>query len=235
MTLPLAQGFPDWQRNIPASNVLYLATGLVTDAPRTYGPFWVGYTPCIGVHDIVTANGETITFQFADANPATHVTGNQQYVIPNGGTLDLSFRALGPWMSIIVQPGAATVTHNLTVYATELPGINCPGVAGHVLIAQANVSLAAGGTANYTTTQVWPGEAFVSVQQTAGTWNGALQVLSSAGVLTQIDHYNSALQQGFRDLVHLPPSLITVTINNTAAAAENHDVFILGRNSANQY
>ena len=227
MTSPLAQGFPDWQRNRPAANVLYLDTGVVTTGLVNYGPFFVGYTEGLGIDIEMTAGTlSTSIFWQLDQNGNALVNNGMTTITPGGFSGVVKTR--GPWVSFSVVPGGATATYRLRLYAAPQPGMTPQTDSGCHLITTTFANLAAGATATYTANKTWWGAVNIIVYQSGGTWDLQMGDLDFNLARSNFAHWDNTAGGAFQATMFVGPRPIQAVLHNTDAAAHNHTVMVSG-------
>ena len=227
MTSPLAQGFPDWQRNRPAANVLFLETGIVTTGLVNYGPFFVGYTEGLGI-DIEMSAGtlSTSIFWQLDINGNALVNNGMTTATPGGFSGVVKTR--GPWVSFSVVPGGATATYRLRLYAAPQPGMTPQSDNDCHLITTTFANLAAGATVTYTANKTWWGAVYVAVEQVGGPYDVTIGDLDFNLIRQTLDRHDSSAGQRYQSNLYVGPRPIQVAIHNQDAAAHNHTVVVNG-------
>lgn len=228
MTLPIAQGFPDWQRNAPAGNVSFVSVFNTVTPLTTYGPFWVGYTPCLGINWNSGIGGARMTlFWYAD-EAMTTILDTQAFDIEGGCSLNVGIPTRGPWVGVTVQPTAATITQDLSVFAQPLPSIGHALPTTAILISQTNVALAAGASVSYDSSATWPGEVFIQAFQDVGAFTATLTAIPAIAPNFNIWRSGDTVRPQPTGYAVLPACPVRMTIHNTSAAAANHFVYIIG-------
>lgn len=229
MTLPMAQGFPDWQRNIPAANTIYLSVDNQVDTGATYGPFFVGYTPVVGILWESLSGAGRLTVNYWSEAAFNGFMGSHDYSIVGAGQLNCGERALGPWCSIDIIPGGVNIHHNLRIFAQQQTGIDNNNRDTNLLIRKQNIALAAGATATYTATTTWPGMAHITAMQSAGTYTVEVFYADYTGGVGVIDHAELTGPASLRDRICLPGMPVGISIHNTSAASQNHFIYLNGQ------
>lgn len=228
MTAPLAHGFPDWQRNRPSTNVLYLNTSVVTTGNADYGPFFVGYSPCVGI-DLFDTTGDLQVLLGWYGNDAVNITTGQRVIVCTaGGGFHGSVKNLGPWLSVSVLPKGATAQYSMALFATEKAGMWDRLGKDNELIVVTAFNLGAGANTTWTATRTWSGPVTIDLGQVGGTWNADVGVLDSTGTLVRMGHHDSTWGQKYQAQLHAPLSPMQIVMRNTDAAAHNHWAYIVG-------
>lgn len=229
MTQPIAQGFADWQRNAPSSNVLFCDHEGIVDTGTVYGPFWSGYTDSIGLVLKSQVKLADFSIQFYSDSAASQLLASDEIVVADGGFFNGAIRTKGPFFTITTVIPVGPATLNIRAYGLPLSGLDLFSVASCLLIMQDQKSIGAGVTATYTSLQTYPGPAYVQVYQNTGAWSAILSYIDGSGNSHVFQRWNSTFVQEYNGIIHLPAAPLILQVTNNAAGAVSHTAIITGR------
>ena len=228
MTAPFAQGFPDWQRNIPAANVRYLFASETINASKNYGTFFVGYTPYLNLNWLSLAGWATVVFSFYGDSGTSLFLETYTVNITDTGNANFSFPAKGPWVKITVNPDAAGFNHQIIVSAAQSAGNNLSSSAGNVLFSSENVAINAGLSAAFTLPSTWPGRAHFSVTGLVTNWSASIVGITSGGIRTPVFEWVEKVAFSIKEDVYLPAMPVQVNFTNNTAGVNHYYMDLVG-------
>jgi hypothetical protein len=230
VTTPVAHGTPDWSEPAVATDVVFQPrVAVANDAGTIYGPFFVGFSPFVGVRiDAAGVGAGSFTFGFyADAG-LTSILDAHEIGIQNNGRLSASLRSLGPWMIVTTLPSAATMSFTWALFSADREFVAQPSATANVLVSQVATPIGVGATVTTTPSRIWPGMAFVMSKIAAGTHEVFLRSITPAGALVTIFHGAYVAGLGARDLVPLTGHQVRMDVFNTSGGATNFDAYLVG-------
>lgn len=229
MTQPVQHGYPDYQRNTPATDVMYIFDVGVANANITYPIQFVGLTPNVGVVLIsITQRARLDLFFYADA-AGTSLVGIQRVATNANGNFQGTVQCLGPFCKPVLNPGVTPLSYQFRLFATPGAGIQQNGDQDNILISQFNTAIGAGVTLTFDALVTWPEEASFLYAQTAGTWNGSILAVDFDATATRIHAWDSTWGQATQGLIKLPAGNARIVIHNTSASAQVCSAFLIGQ------
>lgn len=225
MTQPVTHGFPDWARQTPAVDVIYERIDVPDiDALTSYGPYFVGATPHVGVLFGATTNNFDASFSFFADEALTLSLADVHLEIRQGQTAPQVIPAYGPWLRVNVVPSAANGSFFMRLWATPVPGRPMRDSArDNMLVSQTATNIGAGATSTFSPSRVWPGPAVWSVDTAAATWTAVLSTISPSGTVRLIDAMRNGASPTSRG-VYLPNASLQLAVTNTTGAAATFNV-----------
>lgn len=227
MTTPIAHGYPDWTRQTPASDVLFIKESIGAPlAGVTRGPFFVGATPAVGVYVNANGTGHQVALNFYADQAGTQFLGTQSIDLSAAGVFFRgAIRVLGPWVKIAIAPFAAGNSIDLLAWAAPTPGTIFGTFDENVLV-QANQAIGIGATVTLTAGRVHPGVAHLYAAQRAGIYTASVFTVNFAGGRTFVLRRNMAAGEFFDEMIALGSGTPQVEIINTSGAAQTIDVHL---------
>lgn len=227
MTQPAAQGFPDWQRNTPAQNVIYLLLNTQVNGFTNYGPFFCGYSPATRIFvDQTNKNISVLVFWFAD-KALTQPLGQQEIVTQVNSNIDTAVSNQGPWFIIEFTAQTYPVTPILQVSAVAYTGNGLGLVHSNILIGSENAAIGIGGTLSIFSFLVWPGPAVLHLRMNQGPFTVSLAGIDITGARVPFYQRVEAAATSFTVPLFLPASIVRVIVTNSSGVAATCSVYVV--------
>lgn len=234
MTIPVSHGFPDWGRQVAASDieVIYLDTeniALQTIYPST-DSFFVGAMPYLRVEQSAGAVRSQTTVRWWADTAQTKSLGADFVITPANGSAAQCVPVRGPYVSFVVDLSAYPNDHNLQVFMTPVPFAGISGPAGNNMLITVNgTAVAAGITNTANATVVRGGWAYWQGVFDAGTL-GLISLLSVDfnNTARLLDVMGPTLSTQGRE-VFLPALPVRITAFNGDGVARNLYASVLHR------
>lgn len=228
MTQPRKQGFPDYQRQAPFQNVIFLTFNQTINAPLNQGPFHCAYAPATRVSLVATnKNVSILLFWFADQG-LTQPLGQQEFIVQTNGQIDTAVANQGPWVlvEITAQSYPATLTFQVSGVAYAGNGINIG--QGNILIASENASIGIGGTLSIFSTLVWPGPATLHIRMSGGPYTVSLAGIDINGNRVPFYQRVEAAALSYTAQLYLPAAIIRIIVTNSSGAIATCSPYVTG-------
>lgn len=227
MTTPLAHGYPDWTRQTPASDVLFVQEiGAPSTGGVLRGPFFVGATPAVGVSFLSVGTGHQVHLDFYGDQALTQFLGSQSLDFARDGSqFRGAIRVLGPWLRITVTPFVNGFTYNLSAWAAPTPG-TIFGTATESVLINASQAIGIGATVALNADRLHPGVAHLYACQRAGAYTCSIYSVDFTGVRTFVLHRVMTALDFFSEMIALGSGTPQVEIINTSGAAQTIDVHL---------
>lgn len=231
MTQPTAHGYPDWNRVSARADVLYLDEQITFDPiAQSRGPFFVGHQPSIGVLFEAITGGLRVRLRFFGQQNLTERLDEHDLRMTGGlDTIRQSLAVLGPWMNVEMTSSVVGGDATARIWATAAPATFSWLFTANILLATTLNPIAIGATENITADFVWPGNAFLNFQQTAGTCTLSLSVLDHLGAASTFWRRDLTAAQPVGEMVALPSGIVRATVVNTSGAATSYSLYLVGQ------
>lgn len=225
MTAPIAHGYPDWTRQTPASDVLFVReVGTLSTGGVTRGPFFVGATTALGLYVEAVGTGHQVHLDFYADVAGTQYLGTQSLDLARGGAFFRgAIRTLGPWVRITITPFAAGNTFNLSAWAAPSPGTIFGNATESVLI-NTSQAIGIGATITLDANRLHPGVAHLYVAQRAGTFTANAYTVDFAGSRASIIGRVMAAGEYFSEMIALGSGTPEIEVTNSSGAGSTIDV-----------
>lgn len=192
MTTPTPHGFPDWGRQLAASDISLLnVNNVAIPGSRVDGPIFVGNMPYMYVHALCANQAEIVLDWFSDA-AGTVPLERDQLVTGIGGDVTQCVPVAGPYVRITTNVSVNPSLTTLRMYMTSTPFAHFATTGGlNTLISIDNALLGGGATVVLNATAArggwitWRVTAF-----NAATFLARLYAVNFAGAATLIDSIN---------------------------------------------
>lgn len=229
MTAPVPHGYADFQVQAAKQDLVWIHDEQTIAAPKTYGPFFTGTSLAVNVVAVSLGGRFRISLGFYDSSLKTVILGSQEFIIGIGGGFSGSIKNVGPWMTIVVTPGAAGNTYGLTAASASSPGNQQQGALGNVLVSATGNAVGIGAAVVIESPNTWPGWAYWSMHQSAGTCQMSLHYTDEHGTVIVLDRKILVAGADVGQLVYLPAAPVGVQCFNTSGAATNFDAYLIAR------
>ena len=226
MTSPVSQGYADWSRREPISDlVLIQDLAHNTNVTVSYGLFYVAQFRSIWIRFSSTGARGRVTVSSLDIT--TLVTIDNHFIdVGDGQVIKLTLRPSTAFMNISVSPQAAsTITFDLSVTATS---------DAYGLIARADQTVLinkAGATVNAATTNTdvavasHVGLVYYQAFCAAAAWTSDLQSIDLAGTVRTLARTDNT--RGGKELLCFSPGGdLRIVTHNVDAAAKSYDAIL---------
>ena len=123
MTAPVPHGYPDWQRQSSANDVVYVNTiGITITVPVATPIFYVGNFPALGLYFVSHGGWFRVLVTYYADQAGTVPLSKQDFVVPAAGNFNKVVAALGPWCKVQIIPGTGvTWTYDLIAWGAQAP------------------------------------------------------------------------------------------------------------------
>lgn len=231
MTQPIAHGYPDWHRVSAISDVIYVNTGVFNVATeQTFGPFFVAEQGAIGVALGADVNSWRFRLNFYNDSALSFLLERHEMELFGAGKLiRQALAVLGPWMTITALPSGAGSDASIRAWGVAQPATPLTFAGANVLIDTTNNAIAIGASEDQTAATVWPGNAFLAFQMTAGTATLELRRVTHTGSSFPIWRRNLTAAQPVGEMVCLTGDTIIGRVINTSGAATTYSMYLVGQ------
>lgn len=221
MSQPESHGYPDWGRYAAGSDkVVYFDTSAIAVSGESYGPFFVGDSPYLGVTLTPNTNAARFELSFWQTSAVSGFMGDYYVDCQPATSFNGLIASQGPWLLITantpVVGGLATkrIWSSHSMYGSAwLP------LEGS-MISRNGAAVGAGATVLTQAGRVRPGPAVWNVFSALATWTAWIDVVDYLGNLTRLDTITQAQGNASRSLF-LPPANVRFNFQNTTGAAGN--------------
>lgn len=217
MTQPQSQGFPDYQRKTPATNVLYDVQNTTYNAITQSPKFFCGYEPATRFRITSVNQNLSIVINWFDTQAGTHIAASESFVTQANDPVDISFPNKGPWFSYSVIANVFPITVSMTVWTAPHAGHSMGSSPSNILIGQENAVIGAGLTLSIFSTEVWPGPAMLHIRANGGPYTVSLAAIDIAGARVPFYQHVGAAAESYTDQLFLPASIIRIIVTNSTA------------------
>lgn len=221
MTLPTPHGYPDFGRFIAgADKVIANIVDNAMNAPRDFGPFFVGDVPYVRFLFRAFTFNFDVAVAFAEDEAFTISLGTEFWTTNMLDTFNQTIPALGPFMRITVAPSAFPASMSLkAIAAHEMWRPSNGGIIGTLPFDGVAVAYPAGIT-NLDAIYILPGPGVFFGECTAGNCRMNLQAIDAAGgahLLIRIRDLEGQVTRPF----FAPPAHLRLQIDNGSGAPAN--------------
>jgi hypothetical protein len=227
MTAPVGQGFPDYQRNRPAANVVYYRASETINANKFAGTFWVAYYSSININWLSIAGRCTLLFDFYADQGLTQFLQQTSISIGDTQVVEVAIPIKGPWCQVTLFLGSASFNYQLFLSGVPESGIIMGGSNSNILVASGITAILAGATQTFLT-GTWPGRAHLTMSQLVGAWHGEVNYIDNGGTAHRMFAYDSGGGTQVREMICLPHVPVSVTLTNTSGAGSQCQVYLIG-------
>lgn len=228
MSVSTTQGSPDWSRQAPWSDQLYINDQAVTIASqKTFTPFFVANIRAVRVNFTPSsAAGRVFVNWYADQS-LVNLFAKEILETGSGQPISRSYRPQGAWCQVqVLGPGTGALTYTLQVQSVAEVDIPGSSRGDFILLSKTNGTVNAGATA---TDQLLGSHVGWAMWQcfTSGTnWSGQLiskDINGNSAVLAERFSGNLNIPT----LVILPGGDLSVNINNADAAGHGYTQIVV--------
>jgi hypothetical protein len=219
-------GFPDWQP-VRAVADIRLLDAIAQAVPTSYGPFFVGNFPSLGIRLSTSGGRVALTASFYQNKDGTGIIAVEGLAVALNSFFNGSIAVLGPYVVVAtIDEAGIGPTADLNLSLHHWKGMTQQSDVANILVAVSNASIGAGATRNDQASQVWAGAAHLKYGTNATSSNINLQYLDSGGVWTTFWNKNSATQEDGA-IVYLPPRPIRMQAINNDAASKGFSYYLV--------
>jgi hypothetical protein len=233
VTVPIAHGYPDWNRWQATADAVWINDPLrVTSVPVTYLADFVGNQPGLFVWANPTVGSIKIELKWYADMAATILIDTYTIDCYITGLVRQPVPILGPVVQVTVTPGIALPAHYTLLMVTQPQrGAFSLGAAGGAELSANAVAIGAGATQTIDTADVHEGPAVWFAYMTGGTWFANLHAIDYLNAFHTIDHVDQNIGPGASRAVFLPPSVVRLSITNQTAAGQTYWAFLSRKRS----
>lgn len=221
MTLPLAQGFPDWGRFVSEAQVLEVSdVGVVHSGVFVYPIRYVGNGKAIQVRFQPTTIPCRVSFRFYGDSAGTFLSDFYNIDCQTNDRGKQAVPVLGPYMDVAVSPSAGgNYTYTLLAWRVGSDGQYAGGDGDANVFGNIGNAIGAGATITLDSGFVMEGQAFVTGFSPATGWQMNIDAVDFQGNVFFLDSFVGVANSSFNHGLFLPPYHIRATIQNTGAAS----------------
>lgn len=227
MTQPQAQGFPDWQRNTPAQNVIYSTFNGPLAGPLTLGPFFCGYSLATRLNVTATDKNSDYTLSWYPDKAMSNQLGVTSTVTQATDFIEQAYSNKGPWFTLRITALTYPLAASGLISAVTYVGGGTSLLLNGPLFSGENNALPASGSTSYFGSNPWPGPAVLNINCNQLPYTVSLAGLDLNGVRQPFFQYRSTAENSIVVPVNLPAAITRAIITNGTAVATTVSAYLL--------